>query len=224
MSVSSVTPTVVTPTVNSSSTAASAQSITTLTQQDFMNLFVAQMQYQNPLDPMSDSDMATQLAQLNTVNALTTMNNTLNEMMTNQASQNNLQATSLIGKTIEATGNSLSIQNGVVSNGAYQLSQPGNVTIQISDSSGNLVRQINAGSQGTSMQSIGWNGTNQQGVTLPDGTYTFQVSATDQSGNAVSAATYLLGTVDGVSFQNGAAVYQVGGNNINFSDILAISN
>jgi flagellar basal-body rod modification protein FlgD len=224
MSVSSVTPTVVTPTVNSSSTAASAQSITTLTQQDFMNLFVAQMQYQNPLDPMSDSDMATQLAQLNTVNALTTMNNTLNEMMTNQASQNNLQATSLIGKTIEATGNSLSIQNGVVSNGAYQLSQPGNVTIQISDSSGNLVRQINAGSQDTSMQSIGWDGKNQQGVTLPDGTYTFQVSATDQSGNAVSATTYLLGTVNGVSFQNGAAVYQVGGNNINFSDILAISN
>lgn len=219
MSVSSVTPT-----VNSSSTAASAQSITTLTQQDFMNLFVAQMQYQNPLDPMSDSDMATQLAQLNTVNALTTMNNTLNEMMTNQASQNNLQATSLIGKTIEATGNSLSIQNGVVSNGAYQLSQPGNVTIQISDSSGNLVRQINAGSQDTSMQSIGWDGKNQQGVTLPDGTYTFQVSATDQSGNAVSATTYLLGTVNGVSFQNGAAVYQVGGNNINFSDILAISN
>ncbi|MGA2955269.1 MAG: flagellar hook capping FlgD N-terminal domain-containing protein [Thermodesulfobacteriota bacterium] len=224
MSVSSVTPTVVTPTVNSSSTAASAQSITTLTQQDFMNLFVAQMQYQNPLEPMSDSDMATQLAQLNTVNALTTMNNTLNEMMTNQASQNNLQATSLIGKTIEATGNSLSIQNGVVSNGAYQLSQPGNVTIQISDSSGNLVRQINAGSQDTSMQSIGWDGKNQQGVTLPDGTYTFQVSATDQSGNAVSATTYLLGTVNGVSFQNGAAVYQVGGNNINFSDILAISN
>jgi len=219
MSVSSVNST-----VNSSSTATSTQSIQTLTQQDFMNLFVAQMQYQNPLDPMSDSDMATQLAQLNSVNALTTMNNTLNEMMTNQASQNNLQATSLIGKTIEATGNSLSIQNGVVSNGAYQLSQPGNVTIQISDSSGNLVRQINAGSQDTSMQSIGWDGKNQQGVTLPDGTYTFQVSATDQSGKAVSATTYLFGTVDGVSFQNGAAVYQVGGNNINFSDILAISN
>ena len=224
MSVSSVTPTVVNPTVNSSSTASSADSRTTLTQQDFMNLFIAQMQYQDPTQPMDNNEMATQLAQFNTVDALTTMNTTLNQMMTSQASLNNLQATSLIGKTIEATGNSLSIQNGVVSNGAYQLSQPGNVTIQISDSSGNLVRQIDAGSQDTSMQSIGWDGKNQQGITLPDGTYTFQVSATDQSGNAASATTYQLGTVDGVSFQNGAAVYQVGGNNINFSDILAISN
>jgi flagellar hook assembly protein FlgD len=61
-------------------------------------------------------------------------------------------------------------------------------------------------------------------MTLPDGTYTFKVLAADQKGQAVTATTYLLGTVDGVSFQNGAAVYQVGGNNINFSDILAILN
>ena len=214
----------VTSAVNSSSTAASTHSRTTLTQQDFMNLFVTQMQYQDPLDPMNNNEMATQMAQFDTVDALTTMNNTLTQMMTNEASLANLQATSLIGKTIEATGNSLTIQNGVVSGGAYQLSQAGNVTIQISDSSGNLVRQISAGNQDTSMQSLGWDGKNQQGTALPDGTYTFKVSATGQSGNAVSVTTYLAGTVDGVSFQNGAAVYQVGGNNINFSDIVAISN
>ena len=219
MSVSSVTPT-----VNSSSTASSAKSRTTLTQQDFMTLFLTQMQYQDPLQPLDNNQMATQMAQFNTVDALATMNNTLNQMMTNQASLNNLQASSLIGKKIEAKGNSLSIQQGVVSGGAYQLSQPGNATIQISNSSGNLVRQIDAGYKDTSMQSIGWDGKNQQGITLPDGTYTFKVSATDQSGKAASVTTYLLGTVDGVSFQNGSAVYQVGGNNINFSDILAILN
>jgi len=215
----------ITSAANSSSTTASTQSSrTTLTQQDFMNLFITQMQYQDPLDPMNNNEMATQMAQFDTVDALTTMNNTLTQMMTNEASLGNLQATSLIGKTIEASGNNLTIQNGVVSGGAYQLSQPGNVTIQISDSSGNLVQQINAGYQGTSMQSLGWNGTNQQGTTLPDGTYTFKVSATDQSGNAVSVTTYQTGTVSGVSFQNGTAVYQVGGNSINFSNIVGISN
>ncbi len=219
MSVSSVIPT-----VNSSSTASSAHSRTTLNQQDFMNLFITQMQFQDPLQPLDNNQMATQVAQFNTVDALATMNNTLNQMMTNQASLNNLQATSLIGKKIEARGNTLSIQQGVVSNGAYQLSQPGNVLIQISDSNGNLVQQITPGYKDTSLQNIGWNGKNQQGMTLPDGTYTFKVLAADQKGQSVTATTYLLGTVDGVSFQNGAAVYQVGGNNINFSDILAILN
>jgi flagellar basal-body rod modification protein FlgD len=189
-----------------------------------MNLFITQMEYQDPLNPMDNNEMATQMAQFDTVDALTTMNNTLTQMMTNEASLGNLQATSLIGKTIEANGNSLSIQNGVVSNGAYQLSQAGNVSIQISDSSGNLVRQIDAGYQDTSMQSLGWDGKNQQGTALPDGTYTFKVSATDQGGKAVSVTTYQTGTVDGVSFQNGTAVYQVGGNNINFSNIVSISN
>ena len=219
MSVSSVAST-----VNSNSTAATTQRKTTLTQDDFMNLFVTQLKFQDPLQPLDNNQMATQMAQFNTVDALATMNTTLNQMMTNQTSLSNLQASTLIGKKIQAKGNNLAIQNGVVSNGAYQLSQAGNVTIQISDSSGNLVRQINAGNKDTSVQSIGWDGKNQQGTALPDGTYTFKVLAADQKGQAVTATTYQLGTVDGVSFQNGTAYFQVGGNKIGFSDILSILN
>ena len=219
MSVSSVTAA-----VNQSSTGASTQRKTALTQEDFMNLFIAQMKFQDPLQPLDNNQMATQMAQFNTVDALATMNNTLNQMMTNQTSLNNLQATSLIGKKIEAKGNTLSIQQGVVSGGAYQLAQPGNVLIQIFDSNGNLVQQMTPGYKDTSMQSIGWNGKNQQGMSLPDGTYTFRVLGADQKGQAVSVTTYLLGTVDGVSFENGTAYFQMGGNKINFSDILAILN
>jgi len=219
MSVSSVTPT-----VNSNPTVATAQSKNALTQDDFMNLFVAQMKYQDPLQPLDNNQMATQLAQFNTVNALATMNSTLNQMMTNQASLNNLQASSLIGKKIEAKGNTLSIQQGVVSDGAYQLAQPGNAIIQIYDSNGNLVQQMGPGYKDNSMQRIGWDGKNQQGMTLPDGTYTFKVLAADQKGQAVTATTYRLGTVDGVSFENGTASFQMGGNKVSFSDIVAILN
>jgi len=213
----------VTSPANSTTPAGTTQKSNTLTQDDFLKLFTTQMEYQDPLQPMDNFEMATQLAQFNTVDALTTMNNTLNQLMTDETTSNNLQASSLIGKEIETKGNNLSIQQGEVSAASYQLSQPANVTIQISDSSGNVVRQINAGYMDTSMQTIGWDGKDQQGTALPDGIYIIQVSATDQSGKAVSATTYQTGTVDGVSFQNGAAVYQVGGTNFNFSDILAIS-
>ncbi len=219
MSVSSVTSA-----VNSNSSVATAERKTALTQDDFMNLFVAQMKYQDPLQPLDNNQMATQLAQFNTVNALATMNNTLSQMMTNQASLSNIQAGSLIGKKIEAKGNTLSIQQGIVSGGAYQLAQPGNAIIQIFDSNGNLVQQIGPAYKDTSVQSLGWNGKNKQGLTLPDGTYTFKVLAADQKGKAVTATTYQLGTVDGVSFENGTAYFQMGGSKVSFSDILAILN
>ena len=61
-------------------------------------------------------------------------------------------------------------------------------------------------------------------MTLPDGSYSFKVLAADQKGQAVTATTYLLGTVDGVSLENGTAYFQMGGNKISFSDILAIVN
>jgi flagellar basal-body rod modification protein FlgD len=203
---------------------ATEQSKTTLTQDDFLNLLITQMQYQDPLDPMDNNEMATQLAQFNMVEALAEMNDNLEQMLTNQASVNNLQASSLIGKTIRAEGNSLSMQDAGVSGGAYQLSQAGNVTVLISDSNGNVVRQIDAGYKDTSLQSIEWDGKNQQGTVLSDGIYNFQVLATDENGQSISVTSYLLGTVDGITFNNGSAVYQVCGEEINFSDILAISN
>jgi len=214
----------VTSVVNQGYPAATEDSKNTLTQEDFLNLLITQMQYQDPLDPMDNYEMATQLAQFNTVEALTEMNDTLGQILTNQASVNNLQASSLIGKTIQAEGSSLSIQDGVVSKGAYQLSQGAKVTILISDSNGDIVRKIDAGYKDSSPQIFEWDGKNQQGTVLFDGTYYFQVSATDESGQSISANSYLLGTVDGITFDNGSAVYQVCGGEINFSDILAIWN
>jgi len=68
----------ITSALNSSSTGTSTQSGTkTLTEADFMQLFLAQMQYQDPLQPMDNNEVATQLAQFETVDALTTMNSTL---------------------------------------------------------------------------------------------------------------------------------------------------
>ena len=205
-----------------SSAAATAKKTNTLTQEDFMKLFLTQLQFQDPLQPLDNNQMATQLTQFNTVDALAKMNDTLSQMMTNQASLGNLQAVSLIGKKIEAKGNGLSIQKGVVSEGVYQLASPGNVIIQVFDSNGNLVRQTSPAWKDTSQQRIAWDGKSQAGAALPDGAYTFRVLAADQKGQGITATTYRLGTVDGVAFENGAAVFQVGGDKVNFSDILVI--
>jgi flagellar basal-body rod modification protein FlgD len=214
----------VTSALNSSQTGTQTTRKTSLTQEDFMNLFTTQMKFQNPLEPLDNYQMATQLSQFNTVDALAKMNETLNQLTANQTSLNNLQASSLLGKKIEVKGNNLSIQQGAVSGGVYQLARPGNVIIQVFNSSGNLVRQIQPGWKDTSAQAIGWDGKSQSGATLPDGIYSFRVLAADQKGQAVPVTAYRVGTVDGVSFENGTAYFQLGGDKVNFSDILSILN
>jgi len=196
----------------------------TLTQDDFLKLFTTQMRYQNPLEPLDNFQMATQLAQFNTVDSLTRMNETLTQLMAAQNSMSNVQAAGLIGKKVMAQGNRLAIQQGAVSEGMYQLTRPANVVIQILNSQGGVVRQIDAGPRDTSRQTIGWNGKNQAGGALPDGLYTFRVIAVDSQGQLVPVTTYRIGTVEGVSLESGAVTLQVNGDKLAFSDILSILN
>ncbi|KPK90001.1 MAG: hypothetical protein AMJ94_10455 [Deltaproteobacteria bacterium SM23_61] len=214
--------------VVSTSTSSSQDTATTkkntLTQEDFLKLFTTQMKYQNPLEPLDNFQMATQLAQFNTVDSLARMNEILNQLVASQNSISHLQAAGLIGKKVEAQGNSLAIQQGTVGEGVYQLARPANVVIQILNSQGGVVRQIEAGSRDTSRQTIGWDGKNQAGAALPDGVYTFRVMAMDSQGQSVPVTTYRIGTVEGVSLENGAITLQVNGNKVAFSDILSILN
>jgi flagellar basal-body rod modification protein FlgD len=218
----SVAPVASTSTTDSQATAGAKKN--TLTQEDFLKLFTTQMRYQNPLEPLDNFQMATQLAQFNTVDALSRMNDTLTQLMAAQNSMNNVQAASLIGKKVETQGSRLAIQQGAVGEGIYQLARPANVVIQILNSQGNLVRQIDAGVRDTSRQTIGWNGQNQAGAALPDGIYTFRVIAVDAQGQSVPVTTYRIGTVDGVSLENGTVTLQVNGDKVAFSDILSIVN
>jgi len=209
-------------TTNQSQTAGSTKSKGTLTQEDFMNLFVTQMKNQNPLEPMDSYQMATQLAQFNSVEALQNLTASNKNLELYQATMNNLQLASLIGKKVQASGNTLEKNLGTVSEGYYQLPKTGKVTLQIFGSNGNLVRSIDAGTKDTSEQKFVWDGKDQQGVTLPDGTYTFQVSAVDEKGQSIQVSPYTIGTVTGISFENGISYVHIGSRKITLSEILAI--
>ena len=195
----------------------------TLTQEDFLKLFTTQLKFQNPLEPLDNFQMATQMAQFNTVDALMKMNETMTQVAANQNSMNHLQAAGLIGKKVETQGNRLSLRQGTVSEGMYQLSRPGKVMIQVFNGQGSLVRQIDAGVKDATRQKIGWDGKNQAGATLPDGFYTFRILAADSQGQAVPATLYQTGKVDGISLENGSILLQVNGGQVSFSDILAFS-
>jgi flagellar basal-body rod modification protein FlgD len=210
--------------MQSNQSTSQAKKKNTLNQEDFFNLFIAQMKYQNPLEPMDNYQMATQMAQFGSLESLNQMTGYLQNMATIQASMGSLQASGLIGKKVEAVGNVLSKENGAISEATYQLSKPGKVTIGIYDAQGSLVRTLEEGVKDTSSQKVVWDGRSQNGETLPDGAYTFRISVRDENGQSVSVSSSIVGTVTGISFESGITYVRLGSVKISLSDITAITN
>jgi len=98
------------------------------------------------------------------------------------------------------------------------------VTIRIYNAQGTLVRTLEEGVKDTSSQKVAWDGKSQEGETLPDGTFTFKISAKDENGQPVSVSSLMVGTVTGISFENGVTYVRLGSGKISLSDITAIIN
>jgi len=204
-----------TSTTGTSTTNASGQ---VLTQDNFLQMLVAQLQNQDPLNPLSGTDFAAQLAQFSSLDQLTEINTQLSNLTSSLSSASNSQVVSLIGDEVVTNGNSVEV-SGASTTLAYSL--PSNVqqgTIKISDANGNVVQTLAFGEQQAGNNTMNWNTSN-----VTPGTYTFNVSALDSSGNAVTATTQMSGTVTGISFQNGVPYVQVNGQSVALSNVLYVT-
>jgi len=217
MSISSISPT-----ANSDSVAGSSKRKTSLNQEDFLNLFVTQLKNQNPLEPMDNYQMATQMAQFSSLDSLNRIQSSLETLGAYQASMNGLQATGLIGKRVETESQYLSINGGKVSEGYYQLSKPGKVKIQIYDGKGQLIRTLDEGGKDASRQKLVWDGKSQEGMKQPDGRYSFQVTAVDEKGQPIPVGLSRIDTVTGIHFENGVIYLNLGSERITLQDVKAI--
>ncbi len=202
----------------SSGTTNAAATNKVLGQDDFLKMLIAQLQNQDPLNPLQGADFAAQLAQFSSLDQLTQMNTQLSALTSSLSSTNNSQLVGLIGDAVVANGNSITV-SGATTQLAYNLSQNARQgTIKINDSQGNLVQTLTFGSQQAGSNTMNWNTAGVQ-----PGTYTFTVSAVDAKGGPVTASTMTTGLVTGVTFQNGVPYLSVNGQSIAFGDILYIT-
>jgi len=214
---------------NASSTANSAQSGTTpvLGEDDFLKLLTMQMQYQDPMDPMSGTEFASQLAQFSSVEQLSNINTELGQSLTansvlTQSINNDLAAT-FIGKNVQATTNTFTYPGTGSTQLGYNLpSTADTVTVSVLDSSGNVVKTIQNAPTGSGDQKFTWDGTDDAGNQAGPGTYTFSVQAKDSSGASITASPCIYGTVSGVRFNSSGTVFVIDGTEVPLSDILEI--
>jgi flagellar basal-body rod modification protein FlgD len=178
--------------------AGSKTSTAAATQDRFLKLLVAQMKNQDPMNPLDNAEVTSQLAQLSTVTGIDKLNATLEAMMGSTQSNQSLQAASMIGRGVLAPGSSLNLSEGRAVFGV-ELSAPADSgTVTIRDSAGRPIHEIALGAQAAGTVPLQWDGMTSAGVTATDGSYTIEVSAM-AAGQRVSAITLGFGQVTSVS-------------------------
>ena len=168
-----------------------------LSEGNFLQLLTAQLENQDPLNPMSASDFAAELAQFSTAVGV-------QQMSATQTQYGNLQLAGLVGHNVAVNGNTVILQNKSAS-GAYGLSgAASDVIVTVTDAAGNTLQTLNLGAAAAGTQTFTWNGIEASGSTAPAGTYTFNVAAVGAANTTITATPFALVPVTGVSLGGSA--------------------
>ncbi len=186
------------------------------TQDRFLELLVTQLQNQDPLNPMDNAEVTSQMAQLSTVNGITQLNNTLLALSGQMDVSQSMQAASLIGKGVLVPGTKIKVGSDAEGNkvatpfGVDVISPAANVQVKIMDDTGKVVRTIDLKSQEVGVVSVDWDGKDTQGAPVSDGNYTLEVAATDAESGPVSADALTYGKVGSVAYTSKGLVLDLG--------------
>ncbi len=166
-------------------------------QDRFLKLLVTQMKNQDPLNPMDNAQVTSQMAQLSTVSGIDKLNATLAALSSSMAASHSMQAASMIGRVVVVPGSRMELTNGKGA-GALDITTPADkITVHITDASGNVVRNMSLGSQPVGIMAIKWDGLNDAGSRVAEGNYQFSASA-QLGGEKSSVNTLSYGLVSGV--------------------------
>ena len=178
-------------------------------QDRFLKLLVTQMQNQDPLNPLDNAEVTSQLAQISTVTGLDKLNDTLKLMVSDLDAMRSLEATSMIGHGVLVPGSTMKLEDNAAFAG-IELSQPvDELVVSIQDSSGIAIRNIELGAQSEGINTFVWDGITDSGTAAVNGSYSFTVSA-KQGDKDISATTLSLTTGNSVSTDEKGAVLDVG--------------
>jgi flagellar basal-body rod modification protein FlgD len=191
--------TVTSSTSSTSSTTGSSASTSGTTSTDgsdrFLKLLVAQMKNQDPLNPMDNAEVTSQMAQINTVTGIDKLNTSINTMSTNMLQSQILQGVSMVGHSVLTAGKDLNIDSSGSAQAAFELGADAtSVKVNVMDSSGTVIDTMDLGAQDSGLHGFTW--TPDSGVSTTGVTY----SVTAKTGNTTLSSTlYTKDQVDAVS-------------------------
>ncbi|NMB73983.1 MAG: flagellar hook assembly protein FlgD [Myxococcales bacterium] len=195
-----------------------------LNRQDFLNLLIAQMSMQDPLNPADPAQFMAQLAQFSNVEQLIRANDKLDQLALSQAAMSGTAVASLVGRTVTVQGDRVTLPTEGSAELAYHLPAAGSeMVLNITDASGKVVRSVPLGELAAGPGRYTWDGRDGSGNRLPAGEYTFSVTGRDSDGEPLTASGRVTGVVTGVSYEKGYPEILIGDLRVALGDVIEVS-
>ena len=201
----------------------SSTSKTDEAQSRFLKLLTEQLKNQDPLNPMDNAQMTSQLAQISTVDGIAKLNTTLTALLQDSQSGEAMQAAALVGKGVMVEGKALTLSGSKAYGGFELTSAADKVTVTIKDSGGNEIRKMELGAFDAGVFNFAWDGKTTNGTQAVDGKYTMSVTATRGSDDVKPIALQLTTVNSVLRTSKGEVSLDVGsGNLVSLTDIKQI--
>ena len=184
--------------VNGTANQKKSASVIDEAQNRFLTLLTTQLRNQDPMNPMDNAQMTSQLAQISTVSGIERLNATLEKMLSSNLESETMQAAALVGRSVMVSGNALALTSaGAV--GGFELSGTADqVNVTIKDANGLVVKPLPLGRQEGGLQNYVWDGSTDAGAAAVPGNYTVSIEAR-RGGEKLPVSALELASVVSVS-------------------------
>ncbi|MBL8471685.1 MAG: flagellar hook assembly protein FlgD [Rhodocyclaceae bacterium] len=178
-------------------------------QNRFLTLLTTQLKNQDPLSPMDNAQITSQLAQISTVDGIERLNTALAALTQNGTTEQTMQAAALVGRGVLVPGSNIDLSAGRAVLGVDLPQAADRVALSVKDANGITVRTIDLGGQNAGTYNYTWDGATDNGSRAADGRYTFSVSAV-RGNEKVSANALEYGLVTSVARSGGVLSLNLG--------------
>jgi flagellar basal-body rod modification protein FlgD len=189
----------------------------------FLTLLTTQLKHQDPTSPMASNQFTQQLGEFSQVEQQINTNTNLQTLITQGTSQAGTFAATYLGKNVSVTNGNASLSNGEA-DWSYNLgSTAASTLLTVTNAAGTVVYN-GAGSTTEGNNTFSWNGTDSNGNTVPDGTYTLAVAAQASDGSKITTSVASAGTVSQIDMTGGTPQLVIGNMEVPLSSIAAVTN
>lgn len=203
--------------------APSIASTNAASEQRFLKLLTTQLNNQDPLNPLDNAQLTSQLAQMSTVSGIEKLNTTLQSLVDQSGSNQVLQAASLLGRSVLVPGQNLALSKGAAVPFALDMAAAADsVKVSISNAAGQTVRSYDLGALPPGVKNLSWDGKADNGAALADGAYTLNVLATGAGAGVAATALTYANVVSVAQGSSGVALDLADSRKVGFGDVRQI--